>query len=116
MRTMKHVEYAASRNPFNGINNINITSRHFKILFTASMGFFTDAYDLFIIGAVLDIFRSTQINGFNLQTPILGIPAEGVVASSAILTAIIGQVLFGWLADYWGRKRIYGVEAVLMVV
>ncbi|WP_414633181.1 MFS transporter [Caldivirga sp. UBA161] len=108
------MEYNTSINPFNGINNISITSRHLKVLFTASMGFFTDAYDLFIIGAVLDIFRSMQINGFNPQMPILGIPAEGFIASSAILTAIIGQVLFGWLADYWGRRRVYGVEAALM--
>ena len=114
MIIMRHIEYAAGINPFNGINNISTTSRHFKVLFTASMGFFTDAYDLFIIGAVLDIFRSVQINGFNPQTPIFGIPAEGFIASSAILTAIIGQVLFGWLADYWGRKRVYGVEASLM--
>ncbi|OSX57806.1 hypothetical protein POSPLADRAFT_1156131 [Postia placenta MAD-698-R-SB12] len=29
---------------------------------------------------------------------------------------IIGQLLFGWLGDLLGRKRIYGVELLLMIV
>jgi len=35
--------------------------RHIKVWFTAGMGFFTDAYDLFIIGAII----STIVNAYH---------------------------------------------------
>jgi MFS family permease len=39
--------------------NDALTSRdHWKILFTSGMGFFTDAYDLFVIGVVATIVTS----------------------------------------------------------
>nr|WP_232203816.1 MFS transporter [Caldivirga maquilingensis] len=80
------------------------------------MGFFTDAYDLFIIGAVIDLFSKASLPGFELKGTLLGLTLTGFLGASAIITAIIGQLLFGWLADYWGRKRIYGVEAALMII
>ncbi|KIL59346.1 hypothetical protein M378DRAFT_62435, partial [Amanita muscaria Koide BX008] len=30
--------------------------------------------------------------------------------------AIFGQLVFGWLADFVGRKKMYGIELVIMVV
>jgi MFS transporter, PHS family, inorganic phosphate transporter len=32
-----------------------VTALHWKVMFISGMGFFTDAYDLFIIGVVMDI-------------------------------------------------------------
>lgn len=26
---------------------------------------------------------------------------------------LVGQVAFGWLADKWGRKKIYGIELLI---
>ena len=37
----------------NSINNASISFFHLRAAFTAGMGFFTDAYDLFIIGSAL---------------------------------------------------------------
>ena len=103
-------------NPFNELNQLRLGWGRIKIWFTAGMGFFTDAYDLFIIGAVLNIFSKVSLPGFELKGTLLGLTITGFVAASAIITAIIGQLLFGFLADYWGRKKIYGVEAALMVI
>jgi hypothetical protein len=33
----------------------NVTKQHWKVMFISGMGFFTDAYDLFIIGVVISI-------------------------------------------------------------
>ena len=103
-------------NPFGEINQLRLGWSHIKIWFTAGMGFFTDAYDLFIIGAVLNLFSKASLPGFELKGTLMGLTLTGFLGASAIITAIIGQLLFGLLGDYWGRKRIYGVEAVLMVV
>lgn len=29
---------------------------------------------------------------------------------------LIGQLLFGWLADVIGRKRMYGVELMIIII
>lgn len=30
--------------------------------------------------------------------------------------SVVGQLLFGFLADYYGRTRLYGIELVLVIV
>lgn len=101
--------------PFKSLDNLKFTFNHVKIWFTSGMGFFTDAYDLFIIGAILAVFQSTTIPGFDLSTP-SGKALEGLLAASSIITAIAGQLLFGFIADKIGRKAVYGVEATLMAL
>ena len=102
--------------PFRDIDELKMSFNHIKIWFTAGMGFFTDAYDLFIIGAVLDVFNKTSIAGFNPATKILGMPASGFIGASAIFAAVVGQLLFGFIADRLGRKTVYGVEASLLAL
>jgi MFS transporter, PHS family, inorganic phosphate transporter len=76
-----------------------ISRFHWKIMFISGMGFFTDAYDLFIIGVVMEMLKSEW-----KISPV----AEGLVASTALLASAIGAILFGRIADMMGRKRIYG--------
>ncbi|MEM0272852.1 MAG: MFS transporter [Thermoprotei archaeon] len=102
--------------PFKELDELKLSFNHIKIWYTAGMGFFTDAYDLFIIGAVLDVFNKVSIPGFDPATKILGLPAAGFIASSAIFAAIVGQLLFGFIADRIGRKAVYGVEASILTV
>jgi MFS family permease len=77
-----------------------------KILFTASMGFFTDAYDLFIIGLVVVILKT--------QWGVTGGIQKLAVCSVALLTAAFGSWVFGWLADRYGRKSVYGWEMLVL--
>ena len=93
---------------FERIEELPFTRSHLKVWLTAGMGFFTDAYDLFVIGAIVTIFNVYKLPGF--YNPGL----EAVLASSAIFTAIIGQLLFGRIADVMGRKFIYGIEAAIL--
>src|SRR5579875_1972611 len=80
------------------LDESHITRTHWKIMFISGMGFFTDAYDLFIIGVVMSLLKQQwQIS------PV----ADGLVTSTALLAAAIGAVLFGRIADMLGRKRIY---------
>ena len=90
---------------------------HVRAIVVAGIGFFTDAYDIFAI---------------NLVTPMLGVvywqnlkPASkaGTIPSSsdtAIKVAtsggtVLGQLGFGWLADMVGRKRMYGLELIIII-
>jgi MFS family permease len=83
----------------------HITRTHWKIMFISGMGFFTDAYDLFIIGVVMSLLKSEwQVSP----------TADGLVTSTALLASAIGAVLFGRIADMLGRKRIYGYEVLVL--
>ena len=81
------------------------TSLHWKIMFISGMGFFTDAYDLFIIGVVMTMLKSLWK---------VGKIEEGLVESTALLASALGALLFGRVADMLGRKRIYGVEVLVL--
>ncbi len=71
------------------------------------MGFFTDAYDLFVIGTVAAILK-LQWNLSTTQT--------SWVTGSAILGAFVGAFVFGRVADVFGRKNVYTCVAVIMAI
>jgi MFS family permease len=71
------------------------------------MGFFTDAYDLFVIGTVAAILK-LQWNLSTTQT--------SWVTGAAILGAFVGAFVFGRVADVLGRRNVYISVAVIMVV
>jgi len=87
------------------LDEAKLTSLHWKILFISGMGFFTDAYDLFIIGVVMALLK---------QEWSISPTEEGLVASTALLASAFGAVLFGRIADMLGRKRIYGYEVLVL--
>ena len=80
---------------------------HWRMVITAGMGFFTDAYDLFIVGIVTALLTSywhltaTQIALLN---------------GASLASAAFGAVIFGWFADKFGRKKIYGVELFILFI
>ena len=70
-------------------------------------GFFTDVYDLFVISTVA-LLASTEWHLTTAQT--------SWVTGAAILGAFFGAFLFGRIADVIGRKRVYVLVAVIMIV
>lgn len=89
------------------MNEAPVSGFHVKALFTSGMGFFTDAYDLFIIGTASTLIAKQ----WHLSSG-----QVGLINSMSLLAAFVGAFLFGRLADALGRKRIYGLEAVLMTI
>jgi len=90
---------------FSEMDNAGISKEHWKIMFISGMGFFTDAYDLFIIGVVMSLLKPMWH---------IGKLEEGLVESTALIASAIGALLFGRVADMVGRKRIYGVEVLVL--
>ncbi|KAG2149045.1 major facilitator superfamily domain-containing protein [Suillus bovinus] len=94
------------------IDNAPFSWFHIKVCLVASVGFFTDAYDIFAINiaaTMLGYVYGHTSNQLNANQSL------GVKVATPVGT-LIGQLLFGWLADVLGRKRMYGVELVLMIV
>ena len=78
-----------------------------RAVVASGIGFFTDAYDLFVIGIV-----STLLKGqWHLGTGQLAL-LNAVMLGAAFL----GAMVFGRLADSFGRTRVYWISAALMVL
>lgn len=80
---------------------------HLKTAATAGAGFFTDSYDLNVIGTVT-LLVTPEFH--------LGSGQVSLLTSSTLLAVAFGAVLFGRLGDLLGRRRVYGLEAVLMII
>ncbi len=76
-----------------------------KIMVVSGMGFFTDAYDLFVIGIVVSILKDQ----WHLSTDQVSLLSSATLAASAV-----GAIVFGRMADILGRKRMYGVEVLIL--
>ncbi len=90
---------------------------HFTTIIIAGLGFFTDAYDLFCISTV------TRLLGrIYYYDPTTGKPGSlppnvsSAVTGVALCGTLVGQVLFGWLGDKLGRKKVYGYTLLLMII
>lgn len=80
---------------------------HLRAVVTSGMGFFTDAYDLFVISTVAVLVK-TQWHLSTSQT--------SWVTGAAILGAFVGAFVFGRIADVLGRKSVYATVAIIMIV
>ncbi|KAL6839729.1 hypothetical protein ACP4OV_030417 [Aristida adscensionis] len=90
---------------------------HFTAVVIAGMGFFTDAYDLFSISLVTKLLG--RIYYFDAASATPGSLPPNVAAAVngvAFCGTLAGQLFFGWLGDKLGRKRVYGMTLMLMVV
>lgn len=90
---------------------------HFTAIIVAGMGFFTDAYDLFCISTVVKLLGRLYYYDPATKAPgILPPGASAAVTGVALVGTLVGQLFFGWLGDKLGRKKVYGVTLLLMVL
>src|SRR6266516_486485 len=87
------------------LDNSALSGFHLKAMLTSGRGFFTDAYDLFIIGVVLAILTPIwSLNKFELS----------LIGNTSLIAAALGAIIFGRLADYVGRRSIYGFTLIVL--
>ena len=86
------------------MDNAGISKDHWKIMFISGMGFFTDAYD-----------SSSSASLWSAQAHVACRQDRGEsrrIDRSARFRH--RALLFGGVADMLGRKRIYGVEVLVL--
>uniref|UniRef100_A0A0D3ATS5 Major facilitator superfamily (MFS) profile domain-containing protein n=2 Tax=Brassica oleracea var. oleracea TaxID=109376 RepID=A0A0D3ATS5_BRAOL len=90
---------------------------HFTAIIIAGMGFFTDAYDLFSIALVTKLLGRIYYHKVGAEKPgTLPPEVAAAVNGVALCGTLMGQLFFGWLGDKLGRKKVYGITLIMMVV
>ncbi|KIM88284.1 hypothetical protein PILCRDRAFT_95578 [Piloderma croceum F 1598] len=92
------------------VDNAEFSWFHVKVCLVAGVGFFTDAYDIFAIN-----IASTMLGYVYGKGQKLNINQDLGVKVATPVGTFVGQLLFGWLADLVGRKRMYGVELLIII-
>jgi MFS transporter, PHS family, inorganic phosphate transporter len=88
------------------LDEASLSRFHLRAVLVSGMGFFTDAYDLFVIG-----IASTLIT----KDWHLGSDRLALLNSTMLAAAFLGAFVFGRFADLAGRKRVYWVVAAIMI-
>ncbi|XVF12619.1 hypothetical protein REPUB_Repub08aG0134600 [Reevesia pubescens] len=91
---------------------------HVKAIVIAGMGFFTDAYDLFCITTVSKLLGRLYYYDPALPNKPGKLPhnINNLVTGVALFGTLTGQLVFGRLGDKLGRKKVYGITLILMVI
>ncbi|HEY5362453.1 MAG TPA: MFS transporter [Streptosporangiaceae bacterium] len=88
------------------LDEASLSRFHLRAVLASGMGFFTDAYDLFVIG----IASALITKDWNLSPGRLAL-----LTSTMLFAAFIGAFVFGRFADVVGRKRVYWIVAAIMI-
>ncbi|XP_054797443.1 low affinity inorganic phosphate transporter 4-like [Prosopis cineraria] len=90
---------------------------HITAIVIAGMGFFTDAYDLFCISTVTKLLGRLYYANLTADKPgELPPKVNNAVTGVALIGTLAGQLFFGYLGDKLGRKKVYGITLILMIV
>ncbi len=79
-------------------------------VFISGAGFLADAYDLFVINVAVDLMAQVSY-----QQP-LSHAMRSAIKSSALVGAVVGQIMFGALADMIGRRKVFLATCFLVIV
>src|SRR5437868_13814336 len=99
--------HTAGKSVLAALDDSEVSGFHLKAMVTSGMGFFTDAYDLFIIGVALAVLTPLwKLNPFEVA----------LLGSTSLIAAALGSILFGRLADFVGRRSIYGFTLIVLAL
>jgi MFS family permease len=100
------VTEARAKDLITALDEASLSRFHMRAVLASGMGFFTDAYDLFVIG----IASALITKDWDLSSGRLAL-----LNSTMLFAAFIGAFVFGRFADVVGRKRVYWIVAVIMI-
>jgi MFS transporter, PHS family, inorganic phosphate transporter len=89
------------------LDEASLSRFHLRAVVASGVGFFTDAYDLFVIGVASTLITKD----WHLSSGHLA-----VLNSTMLFAAFVGAFVFGRFADVVGRKQVYWLVAAITIV
>ncbi|KAI0380054.1 phosphate permease [Hypomontagnella monticulosa] len=84
---------------------------HVRACVVAGIGFFTDSYDIFAVSLLNTMLGIVYYPGVGT----LPASSDNAIKLSTSAGTVVGQLAFGYLADHVGRKRMYGLELIIII-
>ncbi|KAI4116550.1 MAG: hypothetical protein LQ338_007693, partial [Usnochroma carphineum] len=88
---------------------------HVRAVVVAGIGFFTDAYDIFAINLVTSMLGVVYWQSAKSKPGTIPTNSDTAIKVATSGGTVLGQVGFGILADVVGRKKMYGLELILII-
>ena len=88
---------------------------HVRAVIVAGIGFFTDAYDIFAINLVTSMLGVVYWENAKSKPGTIPTNSDTAIKVATSGGTVLGQLGFGILADLVGRKRMYGLELILII-
>jgi len=84
---------------------------HVRAVVVGGIGFFTDSYDIFSVSLLTLMLGIVYYPGVGKMPN----TSDTSIKLATSAGTVVGQLLFGTLADVVGRKQMYGLELILII-
>ncbi|EER13488.1 inorganic phosphate transporter, putative [Perkinsus marinus ATCC 50983] len=105
---------SSSRSTASSTGTFEVFKENGPLLFKLGIGFFADAYDLFVIDLVLAML--SELNRDDPEGIGLNVDTKGAIAAATSVGAVVGMILFGIIGDRVGRRVSILVTGTVVAV
>ncbi|OAR02129.1 hypothetical protein LLEC1_04902 [Akanthomyces lecanii] len=92
------------------VDKVPFGTCHVRAVLVAGAGFLLDSYSIFAINFVAPLVGLAYYSEDGDGSGDLPTTVSQALKASTSAGIVIGMILFGWLADTYGRRRMYGIE------
>ncbi|EQC26007.1 hypothetical protein SDRG_16154 [Saprolegnia diclina VS20] len=99
------------REVFANLDQATFSKAHLRAMLVAGSGFLVDSYDNFVIGLIVPMIAWEYYHQGSLPSS----RADGWVKAASSWGNAVGQLSFAVLGDILGRKKVYGIELIILI-
>lgn len=90
------------------MRSVDESGFNWLVLIVAASGFFTDSYNLFASNVILPALSYVYWGEGQHETALY-------FNLATLIASAFGQLAFGYFADRYGRKSLYGIELIIVI-